>query len=304
MPSKIVSLSEFSHRGGFCFTTPIGATGDSLKGAASPTRLFEDGIEIGPAHTAHTEIEESGGGRFSHWDKYVYFSSSDGTSPISNGRCYQAILESVSESRTAIDKNTFLAIQSGVLKYLYKGVWCCKSPIDMALYQMLIWKEGPRTILELGTLEGGSALWFADILRTFKVDGHVHSLDIASMPDIRDPLITFYRGDILHLADVWSKEFIAALPRPILVVEDAGHQYEMTRAAIEYMAGILQQGEYLIVEDGIATPMDSDRQFNGGPLRAIDEFLASHQGFVVDRSYCDFFGKNVTWNIDGFLRKL
>jgi cephalosporin hydroxylase len=270
----------------------------------SQTRLFEDGAEVGPAHSIHKDIEELGYGRYSHWGHDLYFSSSDGSSPQKNGHRYHALLEDPAEKRTMLDKATFLGIQAGVLKYPYKGIWCCKNPIAMALYQMLIWREQPRTILELGTLNGGSAIWFADVLTNFGIDGHVHSLDIAPVPHIKNPMITFYQGDILNLMATWPADWIASLPRPVLLIDDAGHQYEMSKAALEYGARVLRKGEYLVVEDGIATPMDADKQFNGGPLRAIDEFISSRTEFTVDRDICDFFGRNVTWNVDGFLRRV
>ena len=54
----------------------------------SGLRLFEDGIELGPPHCEHTEIRARGGGRFSHWQGQLWFSTSDGTSPLENGREY------------------------------------------------------------------------------------------------------------------------------------------------------------------------------------------------------------------------
>ena len=304
MNGKLLPITDIVPRSGFCFTARLPQFGNSMDAPSSAqTRLFEDGSEIGPAHSLHKDIEEIGCGRYSHWGHDLYFSSSDGLSPKKNGRRYHVLLERSVEKRTALDKATFLAIQGGVLKYPYKGIWCCKNPIDMALYQMLIWHEQPRTILELGTLNGGSAIWLADILRTFGIDGHVHSLDIVPVPVINNPMVTFYRGDVLDLMATWPTDWIAALPRPILLIDDAGHQYEMSKAALEYGARILKEGEYLVVEDGIATAMGEDAQFNGGPLRAIDEFLSSRTEFTVDRELCDFFGRNVTWNIDGFLRR-
>lgn len=270
---------------------------------ASTLRLFEDGRELGPAHTAHQEVEKLGRGRFSHWGTELYFSSSDGSPPTENGRNYQVLIEQGTEPRTAIEKATFLAIQRGTLNYDYKHVRCCKNPFDLALYQMLIWRERPRTILELGTLNGGSALWFADILRMFEIEGHVHSLDIADPPNLVDPMITFYRGDIHDLSATWPENWVSTLPRPILLIDDAGHQYSMSKAAIAYAAEVLRRGEYLVVEDGIITPMGEEGRYDGGPLRAIEEHLHLHRTFSVDRSYCDFFGNNMTWNVDGFLRR-
>ena len=48
----------------------------------------EDGKPLGPAHSLHADIAETGGGRFSHWDSWVVFSSSDNSDPRENGRNY------------------------------------------------------------------------------------------------------------------------------------------------------------------------------------------------------------------------
>lgn len=54
----------------------------------SPLRLFEDGTELGPAHAVHADIRGLGGGRFSHWNRTLLFSTPDGSDPRRNGRAY------------------------------------------------------------------------------------------------------------------------------------------------------------------------------------------------------------------------
>ena len=54
----------------------------------SPLRLLEDGRELGPAHALHATIEDSGDGRYSFWMGVVYFATSDGSDPNTNGRVY------------------------------------------------------------------------------------------------------------------------------------------------------------------------------------------------------------------------
>lgn len=57
-------------------------------------RIFENGVEIGPAHAKHSDIQTSGEGRFSHWNSELYFSASDNSNPRSNGRTYTFTTES------------------------------------------------------------------------------------------------------------------------------------------------------------------------------------------------------------------
>jgi radical SAM protein with 4Fe4S-binding SPASM domain len=50
--------------------------------------LFEDGKPLGPSHVLHDAIARSGAGRYSHWDNYLIFSTSDNSDPRTNGRTY------------------------------------------------------------------------------------------------------------------------------------------------------------------------------------------------------------------------
>lgn len=48
-------------------------------------------------------------------------------------------------------------------------------------------------------------------------------------------------------------------------------------------------------------PVD-DGSREGGPCRAISEFLRDHP-YEIDATYCDRYGHNVTGNPNGYLRK-
>lgn len=54
----------------------------------STLKIYENGIELKPAHSLHADIRSMGNGRFSHWDNGLYFSASDNSNPITNGRHY------------------------------------------------------------------------------------------------------------------------------------------------------------------------------------------------------------------------
>ena len=60
----------------------------------STLRLFENGHELGPAHSTHVDIRNLGLGRFSHWShvdgsgEALRFSASDNSNPTTNGRAY------------------------------------------------------------------------------------------------------------------------------------------------------------------------------------------------------------------------
>lgn len=69
---------------------PIGfAPGNSLAAlAASRLILYENGQELGPPHVALEVIRRTGGGTYLHWQDALYFSTSDGSDPRTNGRQY------------------------------------------------------------------------------------------------------------------------------------------------------------------------------------------------------------------------
>jgi hypothetical protein len=76
---------------GFAYivTQNFGTPGDtSAAPSQSALRIFENGTELGPAHSVHANIRTLGLGRFSHWGSDLYFSASDNTDPRTNGRTY------------------------------------------------------------------------------------------------------------------------------------------------------------------------------------------------------------------------
>ena len=78
---RLSPITEISHAGGFCYVAPTPddapSGNDLLRPAASCLRLFEDDMELGPTHAIHDDIRSKGRGRFSHWGRSLFFSSSD-----------------------------------------------------------------------------------------------------------------------------------------------------------------------------------------------------------------------------------
>jgi FkbM family methyltransferase len=87
---------RIEHEEGRCWTwrCPSGIPpGDSPERSDAPTLLLEDDRVLGPGHSLHDEIRSAGRGRYSHWRSEIYFSTSDGSDPTTNGRRYIAILQ-------------------------------------------------------------------------------------------------------------------------------------------------------------------------------------------------------------------
>jgi cephalosporin hydroxylase len=194
-------------------------------------------------------------------------------------------------------------IQRGTLAYTYKGIPTLKSPFDWALYPMLLWEARPQTIIEIGSNRGGSALWLADTMRAFGLPAQIHSLDVNPVTDLADPSVTFHHGDADRLEGTLKAEFMTGLARPLLVIEDSSHHCDTILAVLNFFHQWLRPGEYIIVEDGIITELGLAEMFAGGPQVAIDIFLDQHPEYEIDARYCDWFGSNVTYNVNGFLRR-
>jgi len=205
--------------------------------------------------------------------------------------------------KSAIPMNLHYSIQQGTIEYRYRGVPMLKHPMDIAQYMRLIWDLKPASIIEIGSHAGGAALWLSDVMKTFGIAGRVLSIDIEppTLP-IAAENVTFLRGDAGKLGDSLSEDLLNALPRPWLVIEDASHQYADTLAALRFFSPHMRRGEYLIVEDGNITEMGDDARFDGGPCRALAEFLEETNGaFKIDARACDWYGHNVTANPNGYL---
>ena len=82
----------FSPNGGFGWSVmlpdsvPDGDTNEHPE--RSPLVLLEDDRPIGPPHTHHVLIRKYGGGRYSHWQRALFFSTPDDTNPNLNKRRY------------------------------------------------------------------------------------------------------------------------------------------------------------------------------------------------------------------------
>lgn len=88
--SGMVALhAPFYLRAGSCWGVSVVDEGDdSSSGSVSKLRLFEDDRPLGPSHAQHADITDVGEGAYSHWKNYLYFSTSDGSDPNTNGRLY------------------------------------------------------------------------------------------------------------------------------------------------------------------------------------------------------------------------
>lgn len=205
---------------------------------------------------------------------------------------------------SSIPLATLTSIQSACQSSAYHGVPMVKSPFDFALYPQLVWNYKPRTIIEIGSKKGGSALWMGDLTQNFGLDCHIYSIDTVQVNSVSHPHVTFMGGNPQQLNEVITADFLNSLPRPLLVIESGDQSYETSSAVLNFFHPHLRAGEYIVMENGIMSDLQQDPNTNSGPHRALKQFFYLHPGeYDVDAAYTDHFGYNSTWCTNGFLRK-
>ncbi len=163
-------------------------------------------------------------------------------------------------------------------------------------------------MIEIGTKYGGSALWFADMMTAMGGESRVISIDIEPISKlVDDPRINLVHGDALQLDEALPPDLLSGCRRPWLVVEDSSHMYGAVAAVLQFFHPLLEAGDHIVVEDGVVGQLTGDhyRQYEDGPNRAVADFLSSygdHYEIAVD--LCDRFGHNVTYNPNGWLRRV
>ena len=86
---------------------------------------------------------------------------------ISNNKRF--IKFSEREDRCDLPKSAWRPLTENAYLQTWKGVLLEKDPMQIAAYPMLIYELQPKTIIELGALKGGSAIWLADHLELLEI---------------------------------------------------------------------------------------------------------------------------------------
>jgi cephalosporin hydroxylase len=183
----------------------------------------------------------------------------------------------------------------------FLGVTSWKSPLDLWVYQELLWELRPGLVVETGTAHGGSALYLATTCETIG-HGQVVSVDIGHWPDRpAHPRLTYV------VASSTDPEVVAQVAErargagPVLVVLDSDHRRDHVLAELRAYAPLVTPGSYLVVEDTNVNGHPVYEAFGPGPMEAVQDFLKERDDFAADRSREKFL---FTFNPGGWLRKL
>lgn len=201
----------------------------------------------------------------------------------------------------------------------YAGVRLSKLPEDLRVYEHLLWKARPDTVIEIGTQEGGSALWLRDRLRALRSYRRINNRPRVITIDVDQSLSRArltaadpdHAGEIdLIEADITDPRLPARVEAMLsadarcLVIEDSAHVFATTAAALRGFSRFVPPGGFIVVEDGCVDIelMRLRPDWPRGVLPAIQEWLATPQGreFEVRRDL-ELYG--VSCHPRGFLQR-
>jgi cephalosporin hydroxylase len=173
---------------------------------------------------------------------------------------------------------SFRTSQGVVAPLRWQGIPMMKSVWDFALVPIMVQEVRPRTIIEIGTAEGGSAAYYASVQQHHGLPANVVTMDLipprASVAGVR-----FIQGDSELIERALPGELLEDLPHPWIVAEDS---HRNIGGIIAHFHRFLRAGDYLAIED-----VDAESE--------LFPFLGAHRDqYRVDTRYTDFFGHNNT----------
>jgi cephalosporin hydroxylase len=164
----------------------------------------------------------------------------------------------------------------------FLGVPCLKSVCDLWNYQEILAELKPRIVVEFGTNEGGSTLYFAEIMKLIDPLSTVLSVDIdhSHVADV----IRLHPHIELLTADTTSEcvaERVRALryafpERPAFFILDSDHSKAHVVRELQQLRAITRPGDYVIVEDGNINGHPVLPGWGEGPWEALDQYIAEH----------------------------
>lgn len=164
------------------------------------------------------------------------------------------------------------------------GVPILKNPMDVWVYQEILWDLRPTLIIETGTAYGGSALFFAGMLDR-RGEGRIISIDIEPHETLpQHPRITYLRGSSVDEQIVAAVRASAAYEARVMVVLDSDHSAAHVRKELDCYAPMVTPGQFLVVEDTNIDqrPVDLGWMGGPGPGKALDAWLPAHPEFQPD----------------------
>ena len=200
------------------------------------------------------------------------------------------------------------------------GYKLIKLPNDMFLYAELLWELMPAIVVETGTLQGGSALFYATVMDAYGW-GKVITIDLIdhnrNLPV--HPRINYVRGrsstdpnvvaEIKRQIELWTMRASGQMQNHghVLVSLDSDHSRDHVFAELEAYADMVTAGSWLIVEDTNLDGRPIKQVKNGpgmiddpGPWTAVERWLPTRPDFRLDEKR----GQRYLHSMHSWLRRI
>ena len=178
-----------------------------------------------------------------------------------------------------------------------------QNVMDLWTIQETIAEIKPELLIETGTNQGGSAVFYAHLFDLMG-KGRVITVDVEKLHSIQHERIEFLIGSSVS-NEIASriKEAAASTAGPVMVILDSDHSTAHVRKELETYAPCVTTNSYLLVQDGVTDHIPAlGQRHPPGPLYAIRDFLTTHKEFEIDRERCERFV--ITQHTDGWLKKI
>jgi cephalosporin hydroxylase len=183
----------------------------------------------------------------------------------------------------------------------WHGHQILKCPMDMWIYQELIWKIKPDYIVEAGTFQGGSALYYAHLF-DLQDKGEVITMDVMERPNRPEhPRIHYLMGSSSDAAMYEQVQSMIGDNKTVMVVLDSDHSRDHVFKEMNLWHPMVSLNSYMIVEDSNVNGYPVSPDFGPGPMEAIDDFFKINDMFRIDLNQEKFL---MTLNPRGYLLKV
>jgi cephalosporin hydroxylase len=191
----------------------------------------------------------------------------------------------------------------GAVSFRGYPVW--KTPQDLWLYRDVIMRTRPMTIVETGTANGGSALYFASLLDEIGKGGTILTIDIKKI-DAAYPVHPriFYAPEHSSLDGIPPRIKTAEgatmtaptqLQKPVMVVLDSAHERDHVRKELDVYAPLVSEGQYMVVEDTNVNGNPVLVEHGPGPKEALDDWLPQEDWRIDKELYDRYLFSYHTW---------
>ena len=169
------------------------------------------------------------------------------------------------------------------------GVPSEQTPTDNWSMQEVISEIRPDYIIETGTANGGTTLFYATVLSYVNPEGKVITIDVEPHIDKASKLPIWKQNvEVIVGSSVDPKvtdHIVQEVSgKKVLVTLDSLHTHDHVLREMEIYSKMITPGSYLVVQDTNINGHPVVPGWGSGPMEAVTDFMKTHDTFVADRS--------------------